>query len=76
MTQKTTNNDLSEAKLSVIFDATTAVLGIIGLLLSRFLFENYDSFVITSLVACAGVYNLADSHEQYIELIEERNKDI
>ena len=64
-----------EYKLSMLCDLIVTVAGIIGTVISHFLFDNIDSFLICGMVSCFSFYNFADSHERYTELLKERDND-
>ena len=64
-----------EIRLSMFFDALITAVGILGALIARFWLGNCDWFLICSLIACFSFNNLADSHEQYYNLLNEGNKD-
>lgn len=68
------NKQIIEIRLSMVVDALITAAGILGALIARFWFENCDWFLICSLIACFSFNNLADSHEQYCNIIDERNR--
>lgn len=68
------NKKVIEIRLSMFFDALITAAGMLGALIARFWLESCDWFLICSLIACFSFNNLADSHEQYCTLIDERDK--
>ena len=68
------NKKVIELRLSMFIDALITAVGILGALLARFWFEHCDWFLVCSLVACFSFNNLAESHERYCTLLEERDK--
>lgn len=75
MTQNDIKAKLLEYRLSMLFDAITTIAGAIGTFISHFWFDSSDWFVICGIISCFSLNNFADSHEKYIELINERNND-
>ena len=71
---KMKNKKVVELRLSMFFDALITATGILGAMFARFWFEHCDWFLVCSLVACFSFNNLADSHEQYCNIIDERDK--
>lgn len=71
---KMKNKEIIESKISMFFDAITTGIGLIGVILSHFWYDNRDWFLICSLVSCFSFNNLAESHERYYDLINERNR--
>lgn len=71
---KMKNKKVIELRLSMFFDAIITAAGILGALLARFWYNSCDWFLVCSLVSCFSFNNLADSHERYYELINERNR--
>lgn len=69
------NKKVIEIRLSMFFDALITATGMLGALIARFWLESCDWFLICSLIACFSFNNLADSHEQYNNLLNEGNKD-
>ena len=69
------NKKVLEIRLSMFFDALITAAGMLGTLIARFWLESCDWFLICSLIACFSFNNLADSHEQYYNLLNEGNKD-
>ena len=74
MDQKKTD-EILEYKIPMILDLVTTAAGIIGAVISRFITDDCDVFLVCGLVACFSFHNFAESHERYKELNNERNND-
>ena len=65
---------IREYRFALVFDAVTTVVGSIGTFLSHFWFDNADWFLICGMISCFSLYNFADSHEKYTELMNDRKE--
>lgn len=65
---------LLEYKLNYLVDMLLTVLSLLGVLVSRYIIDSFDLFLLCSTLVCFNFHNLADSHEQYEDLIDEGTK--
>lgn len=72
---KQQTEQILEYKLNVLVDMLLTVVSLLGVLVSRYIIDSFDLFLLCSTLACFNFHNLADSHEQYEELIDERTLD-
>lgn len=64
-----------EYKLNVLVDMLLTVASLLGVLVSRYITDSFNLFLLCSTLACINFHNLADSHEQYADLLDERTLD-
>lgn len=62
-------------KLNVLVDMLLTVVSLLGVLIFRYIIDSFDLFLLCSTLACFNFHNLADSHEQYEDLIDEGTLD-
>lgn len=65
---------LLEYKLNYLVDMLLTVISLLGVLVLRYIIDSFDLFLLCSTLACFNFHNLADSQEQYEELIHEGTK--
>lgn len=71
---KQQTEQLLEYKLNYLVDMLLTVVSLLGVLVSRYIIDSFDLFLLCSTLACFNFHNLADSHEQYEESIDEGTK--
>ena len=71
---KQQTEQLLEYKLNYLVDMLLTVVSLLGVLVSRYIIDSFDLFLLCSTLACFNFHNLADSHEQYEEFTNEGTK--